>query len=242
VDPNYAIHGCNVGVLSDTQMVIEPFSLWMWNRATPATPIGDVINFSATKYPDITVVGLNGRDFGSAGTCPDGAYALYAVYNPTTNDMGFIFSNHISYGTLIRPAGYDYVRKLMYGVVVKAGKLYPNHCAHWPMPKVIFTNQTLVASFFSAATWSPVNLASLIPEASRMGHFRCVVTNANSNVWLSPSGSLTYSKLIMYNEMGIRTGIDCRVDGNETIFVQFQPGSGGRLDLYLEGFSMTEVS
>jgi hypothetical protein len=238
MDQTYAISGVNVGVLSDTQMVIEPFSMWMWDLAGNN---GQIVNFSNTKNPDITVVGLNGRDFGSPGTCPDGAYNLYGLYNPTTDDVGFIVSDHNSYGAIGAPPGYTFARKLMYGVVVVGGKLYPNHCAHWPMPKVMFTTQTQVAAFFSNVIWAPIDLSKLIPENARMGHFRFVVTGPNSNVWIAPTANLQYSKLIMYNEIGIRAGIDCRVDGNEKVYIQFQTGAGGRLDVYLDGFSMTEV-
>ncbi len=238
MDQRYYLGGVNAGVLSDNQMVIEPFSLWMWDQVGNASQI---VNFAVTKYPDITVVGLNGRDFGSAGACPDGAYNLYAVYNPTTGDVGFLISNHNSYGALVRPTGYTFARKLMYGVVVLGGKLYPNHCASWPMPKIIFTKQTLVASFTTNVLWAPIDMSKLIPENSRMGHFRFVVTNQLSNVWIAPTAALDYSKLVMYNEVGIRAGIDCRVDGNEKAYIQFVTGAGGRLDVYLDGFSMTEV-
>ncbi len=237
----FYIAGCNVGVFSDTKMVIEPFSLAMW-RDTNVMQDVDIWKLATTVYPDITVVGLNGRDFGSPGVCPDGAYNLYAVANPTTGDIGFIFSDKISMTDIRPPAGYTSWRKLMYGVVVVGGKLYPNHCAHWPMPKVMFTKQTPAGSFFSNVTWAPLDLSKLIPENSRMGHFRFVVTGPNSNVWIAPTANAEFAKLVMYNEQGIRASIDCRVDGNERAFVQFQTGAGGRLDVYLDGFSMTEVS
>src|SRR5574337_1816120 len=93
-DPTYAIAGVNAGTYSNTQMVIEPFSMWMWGGSGD----GQMVSFSSTKYPDMTKIGCNGLDKlqpgqSAGGIAPDNAYKLFAFSNPTTQDVCFIVTS-----------------------------------------------------------------------------------------------------------------------------------------------------
>ncbi len=251
-DPFYAMNGCNVGVFSDQQLVIEPFSMWMWGPIGTPGWGGQMVNFTNTLYPDLRTIGLNGMDAnpnGAGNMPPDWAYNIHAFANPTTGDVGFILSKQGSTNAITPPAGYTLYRKLMYGCPVYGGKLLTNHTANWPMPMVEFTPQVQVGpAFTSAVTDYPVDVARLIPENSRMGIFRAVITGSGNNLFLSPTGGTAFRKLYCYNSAGVVPNIHSRVQytygspNTSIIYVTFQPGASGRLDLYCDGFLMTEVS
>lgn len=246
----YAINGVNVGVFSDTKMVIEPFSLWMWDGS--ASFNGQTIGFTQTKYPDLTTVGCNGMDALQSGQSsgampPDGTYKLFAFYNPTTFDTCFITTGAIAYSDIVKPSGYNYWRPIMYGVTVYQGKLLENHVSHWPMPRIDFTQQIQVGpAFTTSVTDYCINIHKLIPENARFANFRAVLTGAGNNLWLSPSAGTAYRKLFAYNGQDVKPNLWTRVQriNNTTtcVYVTFQPGSNGRLDLYMDGYNVTEVN
>lgn len=246
-DPIYSIQGVNVGIFSNTKMVIEPFSLWMWDSSAGGFN-GQTVAFTSTKYPDLTTVGCNGMDAGTVGVMPpDATYKLFAFYNPTTQDICFITTAAISYSDIVKPSGYTFWRPLMYGVTVYQGKLLENHVSHWPMPRIDFTQQIQVGpAFLASVTDYCVNIHKLIPENARFANFRAVLTGSGNNLWLSPSTGATLRKLFSYNGQDVKPNLWTRVqriDNTTTcVYVTFQPGSGGRLDLYMDGYNITEVN
>lgn len=240
---SYYISGVNVGVFSNTQLEIEPFSLYLFG-------INQVYTMSATIFPDLTTIGLNGMDVnpnGAGHMPPDWAYNIYAIYNPTTQGFGFILSQATAFENVVVPSGFTSYRKLCYGVTVYNGALLTNHTTHWPMPRVDFSPQILVGSFTTTQTFTPVDVARYVPDNSRFVNFRAVLTGTGNNLWLAPTASTQYQKLFAYNGQDVKPGLWMRVQytyGNPStsyVYVSFQPGSSGRCDLYCDGFAMTEV-
>jgi hypothetical protein len=244
-DPIYHYGGINVGVFSSTQLVIEPFSLWMWGPIGTPGFGGQLVEFTNEVKPDLTTIGCNGMDAnpnGAGQMPPDGAYDIFAFYNPTTGDVCFI--NTLLGTPPTAPSGYTYYRKLPYGNIVLNGALAANHTSGWPMPTVMFTaTERSVATFPSATnSWVGVDCSKLIPENARMGFFRVHVTGGNASVWLSPSNNIpnAYFKTLMDNQTGMSGQIGVRVDSREFIYV-FTSGAG-RVDLILDGFAITEAT
>lgn len=253
-DQSYYIAGVNVGVQTDTQLVIEPFSLYMFG-------INQIVDIPTTIFPDLTTVGLNGMDklYGAPGQMPpDWAYNIFALYNASEGTctaaapcLGFIMTKATAIGDVVLPSGWTLAntsyRKLMYGVTVTGGVLLTNHVSHWPMPRIDFTPQVLIASFTTTQTFTPVDVARFVPDNSRFVNFRAVFTGTGNNLWLAPTGSTQFQKLFAYNGQDVKTNLWMRVQytyGNPStsyVYVTFQPGTSGRVDLYIDGYDMTEV-
>jgi len=247
-NPIYAVNGMNVNVLSNSQMVIEPFSFWAWGPIGTPGWGGQLVEFNTTNYPDLTTIGLGGMDAnpnGAGNMPPDGAYMLWGFYNPTTNDTKFVTSRQIAISGMPVYPGYTHWRKFSYGVIVKNGKLVENHTAGWPVPTVIFTateSNFLVGTWIATTPgWVAVDLSKLIPEHSRMGIFRATISGNAATIWISPSGSQPNPYFrTLHSGTGVSGQMMMRVDGNEKIFVWVQ-AAGSTVNLYLDGFVMTEV-
>jgi len=239
-DPTYFIGGCNVGVYNSATLVIEPFAAWLWNGSSG----GDIINLTTTLYPDMRNIGLNGVDVnpnGQGNMCPDGCYDIYMIYNPTTQDVGFICSLSGSWGGVRAPSGYTWYRKLMYGVLVYGRQLAANHTANWPMPTVMLSTPILITEIKQASTnWITLDLSKYTPENSRYAWYRIVCLNSPVNAYLAPTASTQYAKLVSYNQLGVFGGLGCRIQGGQLGYAQMF--NGGEMDIYLDGWSQTEVS
>jgi hypothetical protein len=237
----FEINGVNVGVLNDQQLVIEPFSAWLWDSVLGGYS-GSVCNFTNTICPDLRTVGLNGMDVNQTGGMPtDGCYNIFMVANPTTGDVGFICSKQGSWGLVVSPVGYTSWRKLMYGVLVIGGKLAPVHVSHWPMPRVDLTSPyQLLAITSPSSSWVTIDLSKLVPENARFVWYRCVFTGTPCNAYLAPSPSTLIGKLVAYNQLGSYSSIGCRIDSAQKGYAQLF--AGGRMDIYLDGWNQTEVS
>lgn len=272
-DPTYAINGVNVGVLNNTQLVIEPFSLWMWGPYQTPGFGGQTVAFTNTITIDLTTVGCNGMDQLQQGQTlasgqvlrsgqvagqmpPDDTYKLWAFYNETTFDTCFIMTGSVDFAGIVKPVGYDFYREIMYGVTVYGGALLPSHISHWPMPRIDITPQIQVGpAFETAVTDFCVDLARLIPETMRFVNMRAVLTGTGNNFWLSPGGGTQFRKLFAYNGSDVKPGLWIRVQQtmpwlqsppqpgfrSACVYVTFQPGTNGRLDLYFDGGNQTEV-
>lgn len=247
-NPIYYFAGLNVGVFSPTQLVIEPFGLWMWGPIGTPGFGGQLFNLVATLYPDLTTIGPNGMDAnpnGAGHMPPDYAYDLHAFGNPATEDVIFYVSAKGRTLDITPPSGYTHYRKIPYGVIVRNGTLQINHTANWPMPTVTFDGIEIVIATYGAATggWMPVNLAKLIPENARQGLFRAHITNGSATVWASPSNEQPGNQLwktMADNQTGIVGPIPIRVDSTETIW--FWTAGSGHVDIILDGFQITEAT
>lgn len=239
----YEISGCNVGVFSDQQLVIEPFSAWLWDSVAGGFN-GSVWDLTTTKYPDMRVVGLNGVDVnpnGAGNMPPNASYDIYMIGNPTTGDVGFILSLQSSWGSVVKPSGYTCFRKLMYGVPVIGGKLAANHTSNWPMPTVMLTAPYQIAAITSpSSSWVTLDCSKIVPENARWVWYRCVFTGSPCNAYISSSSSTTNAKLVAYNQLGSYSSIGCRIDSTQRGYAQLF--AGGRMDIYIDGWSQTEVS
>jgi len=237
-DQRYFIGGANVGVYNDVTLVIEPFSAWMFGA------LAGIRNLTTTIYPDMRGIGLNGIDAnpnGQGHMPPDGCYDIYLLCNPVSGDVGVICSLSASLGGVVLPTGYTLFRKLMYGVLIRSGKLVANHTANWPMPTVMLSTPILITSILSPSqAWVTLDLSKLTPENARWVWYRCVFTNAPCNCYVAPTASAQYQKLVAYNQLGSYSGIGCRIDGSQHGYAQLF--NGGRADIYLDGWSQTEVS
>ena len=194
-DPIYFYGGINVGVYSNTQLVIEPFGLWMWGPIGAPGFGGQLVELTNEVLPDLTSIGCNGVDVnpnGAGHMPPDGAYDLHAFYNPITGDVCFISSLQGSTLSVPHPSGYAFYRKLPYGNIVLNGALVPNHTAGWPLPTVMFTATERAIAAFSSPTnsWVAVDCSKLIPENARMGYFRVHVTSGTASVLSVVSSSI----------------------------------------------------
>lgn len=247
MDTTYYIGGVNVGVLDDTHLVIEPFSLWLFG-------INEVYTLTTTITPNLRLIGLNGMDVnpnGSGNMPPDWAYNIFAIYDNPTGDFGFIITKATAVSDIVLPTGWSLAnlsyRKISYGITVTGGVLMTNHTTHWPMPRVDFTNQILLASFTTTQTDTTVDVAKYVPDSSRFVNFRAVLTGTGNNLWLSPTAGTAFRKLFCYNGQDVKPGLWSRVQytygtpSTSMVYVTFQPGASGRLDLYVDGFAMTEV-
>jgi hypothetical protein len=253
-DQTYYIAGVNVGVQTNTQLVIEPFSLYMFG-------INQIVDIPTTVFPDLTTIGLNGMDAnpnGSGNMPPDWAYNIFVLYSSsegscstTSPCLGFIITKATAISNVVLPSGWTVAntsyRKLSYGIVVTGGILLTNHTTHWPMPRVDFTTQLLLESFTTSQSFTAVDVAKFAPDNSRFVNFRAVLTGTGNNLWLSPTGGTQYQKLFAYNEQGVKNNLWMRVQytygspSTSLVYVTFQPGASGRVDLYIDGFAMTEV-
>lgn len=249
-DPTYAISGANIGVLSDTKMVVEPFSYWAWGPIGTPGFSGMLAQSNATIYPDLTTIGLNGMDVNPNGTGnmpPDGAYVMHAYFNPATGDTAFITSASPLSAASPPAPGYTHYRKMMYGAVVKGGKLVNNHVSHWPMPSIYFTDveTDTVIGTYTAPTggWVPIDLKKLIPEHSRFGIFRAIIAGGTADIYLSPSNvqpGNRFWKSLARSQRGVTAQMKVRVDGAQIVYVWIDT-PGATITLMLDGFDMTEV-
>lgn len=250
-DPTYSISGVNAGVLSDTQMAIEPFSYWAWGPIGTPGFGGLLVQMNSTVYPDLTTIGLNGMDAnpnGAGHMPPDGAYVMHAYFNPTTGVTGFVTSASPVPASSAPAPGYTYYRKLMYGAIVKGGRLVSNHASHWPMPSIYFTEleTNTVIGTYTASTggWVAVDLKKLIPEHSRFGIFRALISGGAGTIWLSPSNVQPgngFWKTLASNQTGVTPQLKVRVDGAQMLYVWVTAPAGVTVSLMLDGFDMTEV-
>lgn len=235
-DQTYFLGGINVGVYNSTTLVIEPCAAWLFGSG--------IINLTTTVFPDMRGIGLNGVDVnpnGQGNMCPDGCYDIYMLYNPTTQQVGFICSLQGAIGNVVLPSGFTSYRKLMYGVLVYQGALVANHTANWPMPTVMLTSPILVTSILSPSTnWVTLDLSKLTPENARYAWYRLVFTGSACNMYIAPTAASQYAKLVAYNQLGAYSNIGCRIDGSQHGYAQLF--NGGRVDIYLDGWSQTEVS
>lgn len=244
-DQTFYIGGVNVGVFDDQHLVIEPFSAALW-RGFDQSDGMDIWCLTSTLMPDLRTVGVNGMDVnpnGAGHMPPDGCYDIWMVGNPTTGDLGFVLSLHSSYRDIIGSLpGYTSWRKLMFGVLVVGGKLVPCHVSNWPMPTIMFTQPVpQVAAILSpSSSWVTLDLSKLVPENARYAWYRCVFTGPPCNAYISANAGPQFAKLIAYNQIGSYSSIGCRIDGSQHGYAQLF--GGGRMDVYLDGWSQTEVS
>lgn len=230
------IAGLPVHILDDTHIFVEPGSAALWSGTGWDV---DQIDFTAIYNIDMNTVGLNGRD---AGSFSNGCYMVYALYNPTTGERGFIASKAIRFQDAVIPSGFTSWRKLMYGVTVIGGRCVPVHSTCWPMPVVEFTEQLQVAALTTQSpNWVTLDLSAYVPENARFCMFRVVMTGASCNAWMASSSSGYGSRLVSYNQQGVIAGFGIRIDSAQKVFA-WLGSSGARMDIYLEGFKMTETT
>lgn len=260
--PTYYVGGVNVGVLSDTLLLLEPFSIFMFgiNQIVDVPPNVCPDGLNHGLCPDLTTVGLNGMDVnpnGAGHMPPDWAYNIFMLYNATDGAcgmspcLGAIITIATAISDVVLPPGWQLAhtsyRKIMYSAVVVNGELAPNHASNWPMPTFIFTQPVLVASFTTAQNYTPVDIARLAPDGGRFVRFRAVLTGSGNNLWLSPESNSLYEKMFAYNDFGVKSGLGIRVQytyghpSTSQVFVKFQPGVSGRVDLYVDEWDWTEV-
>jgi len=237
------IAGLPVHVLDDTHIFVEPGSAALWKG------VGwdiDMVDFPAIYNIDMNHVGLNGRDYPGAFT--SGCHYVYALYNPTTYDKGFIASLAIRFNDVVAPPGFTSWRKLMYGQPVVGGRCLPVHATAWPQPSVRFTDSDAVLSVATIGPrgqWVAINLAGYIPENSRLGVFAGRIAGTSGSMWISPVVNVPnpYWKALLEKQVGDSGDVACRVDGAQTVFVWVDdvpyPGAA---QLILRGFDMTEVT
>lgn len=244
-DPFYFLGGMNIGVLNDTTLVIEPFAADLW-QGIAAGWNNQVVNFQNTISVDLTSIGLNGRDAGTAGTPPTGCYKVWMIANPTTGDVGFIATQTLDPRSIVFPAGYTLNRKLPFGFSVIGGRALPFHAASWAsLPRITFTDNDAMMTIWSGPAnnaWLTIPLPNYIPENSRSGIFAGQVSGGSGSMWISPSSSVPnpFWKTLLANQAGCSGNVDCRVDGNQNVCIWAE--GTGTFSLILRGYSQTEVT
>lgn len=246
-DPWYFQGGFQYGVLDDTTLVIEPFAADLWKGIASGFN-NEVVDFPDELHVDLRTVGINGRDSGVAGTPPDGCYKVWLIADPSAlQPPAALVTKTLDIRNIVFPSGYGDNRKAMGGVVVRSGRLLPFHAAHWPMPRFTFTDREqpdrVVWSGGGTGAWTLVDLSGWIPENCRLGHFRGRVAGGSGTIWISPSGGSPpnpYWRTLIENQSGTGGTVDCRVDGNQHLWIWTQ--GSATFQLIIEGFSATEVS
>ena len=222
------ISGCEPGKSKKTNvLVFQPGEIWSSDGETP-------FRFETS--------------FEVAVTPSAGDHFLYLISNEI--EYYLIDSQSKFSGGVVCPPGFSVQRKLPFGFVWNSAwdGIPAFHLAHWPSPLITFTDSEasglwspLIAGH--ATTWTDLDLSPWVPDDARFVYLstRTIYNGASSSTYLrSHSGQITgkrvgsVSALSAYdsNRVGIRITSDRKI--------QYRSLGGAGLDLFVEGYAMTE--
>lgn len=231
------ITGLAVHILDDLKFNITAGAASLWDTAGENGQ--SVAVLPAPFTVDLTHEGLNGR---ASGPLTNGIWYLYVCRIPETGETGIVASHSDIYGGVVipgYPSGTLHMRKLMWGAVMRGGKLLPCHCSGWPMPRTIFTDNLAVGKVTSAGQWVLVPLTGFTPDNARLAILRTVMSGYAGHAWFANSSSGSGQKLINYGSLGVSAGIEFRINSHLELYCKI---SGGTLDINLDGYQQTEVT
>lgn len=234
----YEIFGLSPGVLSNTSIILEPGTTIVWH---------DNVSFDNTEVEipeqlvcDLTKIGPNGRDGGSMS---DGIWYVHIIYNPTLAAAGqkayaVLATHSLDIRGVVFPPGYVWSKRLCIGMPMIGGALLPMHVGNWPQPSIdLYYPYNLAA--VTSTSWQLLSLAAVMPNTARLARFRTVLSGAAGNAWLASSSSGDAQRLVHYGSLGVNGGTWQRVTSSMTIAARVA-SSGMRMDVYLEGWRMTD--
>lgn len=233
----YEINGLRPDIMNATQFMVNPGSTTIWKNLTSND--NQDIEVQQPFVVDISTVGINGRD---TGPMTDGIWYPYILYNPTTNVAGAVVSKGLSPDLITFPPGYTWYRKLCIGLPMHGGALDLMHMAAWPQPIVSLYTPRLVGTVMGRSTtnWQPIDLSMHKPDGARLVLLTLVVSGGEGGYgYVASSQAGVFPRLENYIHQGVTSGVRCWLLDN-TMYAQLIGPTNLRMDVYLDGFEMTD--
>ena len=206
--------------------------------------------FRSTVTVSLERIGANGVD--SADSRAAGELYPYVIGSSKTGEAAIVLSSRIVYRDVVKPPGYDVIRKLPWGFVLVDGRIPAFHFSGWGNA---FTRLTeagttpqwqVLARGVARDGWTVISLRGLIPDNARMAY---VVVKADNTGGARPGSA--YLRVGPVQGDGVQLGelargqvvylsLHHRVTSRRELY--FRTTGDVTLDIWVLGYTNTEPS